>query len=247
MGPDTEAKRITNWTEFQKYYGTFINDGFLGHSVFQFFNNGGRQCYIVRVTRSDAVTADVTVHNRAPTPVAGLTFSAKNKGAWGNYLFLQIEDGSVDPGNEFKLSVRRQVEVDIVPENFLDITPLKVHDNLSMDPNAANYVVNVLSQASTLIDAQVLESNTSLQRGIHRGGLGPAIAPGPPPLTLGDNRSFQINLDYDGFQLVTLPNTIAGETNLINVAAAIETAVRALTKKKASTLDVAFTAFTCAV
>jgi phage tail sheath protein FI len=44
MGPDDEARRITNWTEFQKYYGTFNNDGFLAHSVFQFFNNGGRQC-----------------------------------------------------------------------------------------------------------------------------------------------------------------------------------------------------------
>jgi uncharacterized protein len=24
MGPDGEARRITNWTEFQRYYGTFI-------------------------------------------------------------------------------------------------------------------------------------------------------------------------------------------------------------------------------
>ena len=77
-------------------------------------------------------------------------FSAKNKGTWGNYLFLQIEDGSVDPGNEFKITVRRQIEIDIVPENFLDIAPLEVHDNLSMDENATNYVVNVLSQNSSL-------------------------------------------------------------------------------------------------
>ncbi|MGH7775204.1 MAG: phage tail sheath family protein [Candidatus Binatia bacterium] len=255
MGPDDEARRITNWTEFQRYYGTFINDSFLAHSVFQFFNNGGRQCYIVRVTRQstppdrtkDAVAANVTVQNRAPTPVDGLTFSAKNKGAWGNYLFLQIEDGSTDPGNEFKISVRRQAEVDIVPENFLDIAPLEVHDNLSMDPNAANYVVNVLGQNSNLIDAQVLATNDALQRGIHRGGFGPAIAPGPPPLTLGDNRSFQVNLDYDGFQLVSLPDSIAASTDLTAVAAAIQTAVRALTKKKTSTLTAAFTSFTCEV
>lgn len=247
MGADDEARRITNWTEFQRYYGTFINDSKLAHSVFQFFNNGGRQCYIVRVTRSDAVAADVTIKNRASTPIAGLKFAAKNKGAWGNYLFLQIEDGSLDPGNEFKISVRRQIEVDVIPENFLDIAPLEVHDNLSMDENAANYVVNVLSQSSTLINAHVLAGNTSLQRGIHRGGLGPAINPGPPALTLGSNLNFQINLDYDGFQLVTLPNAIASETNLANVAAAIETAVRALLKKKISTPDAAFSAFTCTV
>lgn len=239
MGSDTEARRITNWTEFQKYYGSFISDSFLAESVFQYFNNGGRQCYIVRVTRSDAVTANVTVQNRAPTPVAGLTFSAKNKGEWGNYLFLQIEDGSMDPDNELKISVRKQVEMDIVPESFLDITPLEVHDNLSMDPNAANYVEKSVNQNSSLIDVQVLDSNTSQQRGIHNGGFGPT-------LPLGDNRNFQINLDYDGFQLVTLPDGIA---DLAGVAAAITTGVQALaaTKKKASTPDAAFTAFTCVV
>ena len=242
MGAD-EARRITNWTEFQRYYGTFINDSKLAHSVFQYFNNGGRQCYIVRVTRSDAVAADVTIQNRAPTPIAGLKFAAKNKGAWGNYLFLQIEDGSLDPGNEFKISVRRQVEVDVIPENFLDISPLEVHDNLSMDENAANYVVDVLSQNSTFIDALVLTGNKSLQRGIHRGGLGVTINPGG----LENNLNFEINLDYDGFQLVTLPPAIASETNLVTVATAIETAVRAKTKKKTSTPDAAFSAFTCTV
>ena len=109
MGPDLPT-RVTNWTEFQRYYGSFISDGYLAHSVFQYFNNGGQQCYIVRVTRSDAATANVTVQNRAAAPVAGLTFSAKNKGAWGNFLYLQIEDGSADPGNGFKISVRRQTD-----------------------------------------------------------------------------------------------------------------------------------------
>lgn len=246
MGPE-EARRITNWTEFQRYYGSFIVGHYLAHSVFQFFNNGGRQCYIIRVTPSDAAAATVTVQNRAAAAVDGLMFSAKNKGAWGNYLVLQIEDGSTDPGNEFKISVRRQVEVDIVPGNILDITPLEVHDNLSIDLNVPNYVVDVLKENSNLIDAQVLGGNISLQRGIHRGGLLPA--PGSPdlPLPLGVNRNFQINVDYDGFQLVTLPNTIATEPDLTNVAAAIQAAVQALTKMKTSTLDAAFTAFTCTV
>ena len=111
MGPDGEAKRITSWTEFQRHYGTFIDGSYLAESVFQFFNNGGQQCYIVRVIRGDAEQADVTVQNRAPTPVAaGVKFLAKNTGAWGNYLYLQIEDGSTDPGNEFKISIRRQEE-----------------------------------------------------------------------------------------------------------------------------------------
>jgi phage tail sheath protein FI len=239
MGP-TEATLVTNWTDFQRSYGSFITDGFLAHSVYAFFNNGGRQCYIVRATRSDAVVASVTVNNRAATPVAGLTFSAKNAGAWGNSLLLQIQDGSLDPGNEFKVSIRQLADPTVIPANVNDLTPLEVFDNLSIDPAAANYVVTVLG-GSNLIIAQVLSANTSTQRGIHRGGFG-------PKLPLGSLLGFQINLDGDGWQAVTLP-TAAGATTaaLTDVAAAIQTAVRALTKMKNSTDAAAFTGFTCTV
>jgi phage tail sheath protein FI len=239
MGP-AEATLVTSWTEFQRTYGAFINDGFLAHSVFQFFNNGGRQCYIVRVIRSDAVVASVTVNNRAATPVAGLTFSAKNAGAWGNSLLLQIEAGTLDPGNEFRLSVRRQSDPNVVPANVSDITPLEVFDNLSMDPAAPNYAVTVLGSDSTFITVQVLAANTSVQNGVHRGGFGPT-------LPLGSRVNFQINLDGDGLQPVTLPAAAGTAAALADVAAAIQTAVRGLTKKKGSTDPAAFTGFTCAV
>jgi len=240
MGPD-EAARVTSWTEFQRSYGSFITDSFLAHSVFQFFNNGGRQCYVVRVTRSDAAVADVTLNNRATTPVAGVTFSAKNAGVWGNSLLVQIEDGSLDPGNEFKVSVRRQSDPEVVPANVTDITPLEVFDNLSIaDPTAPNYVATVLGSDSNLIDARVLSANTSTQRGIHRGGFGPTL-----PLL--EHVSFQINLNGDGLQVVSLPATASATTAPADVAAAIQTAVRALTKKKGSTDPAAFTGFTCSV
>lgn len=237
MGPD-QPLRVTNWTEFQRYYGSFITDGYLAHSVFQYFNNGGRQCYIVRVTRADAGTASVTVQNRAAVPVAGLTFSAKNKGAWGNFLYLQIEDGSHNPGNEFKISVRRQMDAAVVPANFQDLTPLEVFDDLSIDATAPNFVVNILQQGSTLIDAQVLAGNVALQRGNHRGGFSPT-------LPLGANNSFQINLDNDGFQLIALPAAATASTVLADVATEIQTAVSALVAKKASTPAATFTGFTC--
>jgi phage tail sheath protein FI len=239
MGPD-QPTRVTNWTEFQRLYGSFFSDGYLAHSVFQYFNNGGQQCYILRVTRSDAAIADVTVQNRAAAPIAGVTFSAKNKGAWGNYLYLQLEDGTADPGNGFKISVRRQSDPAVVPANFKDIAPLEVFDNLSMNPSDPAYVVNVLLHNSTLINAQVLAGNIAVQRGIHRGGFGPTL-----PLTT--KNSFQINLDNDGFQVVTLPAPASASTVLADVATAIQTVVTALVPKKVSTPAAAFTGFTCTV
>lgn len=245
MGPDDEARRVTSWTEFQRFYGSFINDGFLAYSVFQFFNNGGRQCYIVRVTRSGptgATTASATVQNRAAAPAAGVTFSARSRGAWGNLVFLTIEDGSTDPSNEFRISVRRQTEAEVIPEGFADTVPLEVHDNLSVDASAPNFVTTVLAASSNLVSALVLAGNTALQRGLHRGGTSPV-------LPLNALRNFLVNLDNDGFQQVALPAGIAGSTVVADVAAAVETAVRALgaTKKKASTPIEAFSAFTCTV
>ncbi|MCP5051907.1 MAG: phage tail sheath family protein, partial [bacterium] len=98
-GTVDKAKLITNWTEFQRNYGSFISSGYLPQCVFQFFNNGGNQCYIVRAA-SSPVTADVTVLNREATPAAGLKFEAKNEGTWGNKLWLQFEDGSKDAAND---------------------------------------------------------------------------------------------------------------------------------------------------
>ncbi len=244
-GPDDAAVRITSWTEYQRYFGSFIADGYLAESVFQFFNNGGRQCYIVRVTRSGAGAATVaaaTVANRAAPPVDGVTFSARDKGAWGNFLVLTIEDGAVDPADEFRVTVRRQDEADVVPADLASLAPLEVHDNLSMDPAAPNFVGRVLDERSDLIRATVPAANTSLQRGSHRGGI-------PLALPLGERRSFLVSIDNDGFQQVTLPAATGTVTAPAEIATAIETAVRALgaTKKKASTPATAFSAFTCTV
>ncbi|MFD5406129.1 phage tail sheath family protein [Streptomyces griseorubiginosus] len=238
MGPDTGAGLVTNWTDFQRVYGSFIADGHLAHSVFQYFANGGRQCYIVRVTRRDATVADVTVHNRAASPVAGMRFSAKSKGEWGNTLLLQIEDATLDPGNLFKLTVRRQTDPAAVPDSPQDLPPLEVFDNISVDPASPAYVVDVVGQASGLIDVQVLSSNNATQHGVHRGGLGPT-------LPLDTHLGFRISLDGDGYQPVTLAAGASTATALSDVASAIETAVHALTKRKASTDPAAFSAFTC--
>ncbi|MFI5910945.1 phage tail sheath family protein [Dactylosporangium sp. NPDC051541] len=240
MGP-AAATRVTSWTEFQRTYGSYIIDSFLAHSVFQYFNNGGRQCYIVRVTRSNATVASLTMNNRGGA--AGLVFSAKNAGVWGNSLALQIENGTLDPNNEFKVSVRRQADPVVLPPNFKDITPLEVFDNLSIDPAAPNYAVAVLARDSTLINLQVLSANnSSAQNGVHRGDFIPNAA-----LPLGGNVNLQVNVDNDGFQQVTLSGLATTSTTLSDVATGIKNAVKALVKKKTSTPDAAFGSFDCVV
>ena len=238
MGPE-EPTRVTSWAEFQRLFGGFPSEGYLAQSVLQFFSNGGRQCYILRVVQSDAAAASVTVANRADPPVEGVIFSAKTKGAWGNSLVLQIEDGTIDPGNEFRVSVRRQADPDVVPTDFNANTPaLETFDDLSGDPTSPRFVETVLARQSILITAKMRPAN-KFQNGLHRSGDNPTTP-------LNDNLNLQISVDGDGFQVVTLPDS-ARSADLAGVAAAIQSAVRALTKNRASTDATAFTQFTCVV
>ncbi|MFJ4245038.1 phage tail sheath family protein [Streptomyces iakyrus] len=236
-GP-VSATRVTNWTEFQRLYGSFSSEGLLAHSVFQYFNNGGRQCYVVRVTRAEARTASVSLRNRAEEPVPGLTFSAMSPGAWGNTLVLSIEDGTEDPGNTFKVSVRRQADPAVVPPGLGATDPVEEFDNLTTDPGSSRFVSSVLDAESEFIRAVILEQNTAVQRGLLRGG-------GAPELPLDTPVTFQINVDGDGFQDVTLPEEVGTVTSPEAAATAVQDAVRALTRKKESTDAAAFTSFTC--
>ena len=45
-GPINEATLVTNWTQYTKLFGGFHTGGWLGHAVYQFFQNGGSKCYI---------------------------------------------------------------------------------------------------------------------------------------------------------------------------------------------------------
>jgi len=235
MGPVDDAHRISSWTEYQRLYGSFTQNGYLAEGVFQFFNNGGRDCYVVRVAPEDAVAASAMVKNRAGA--AGVEFTATSPGEWGNCLVLTIEDSTPAESDLFTISVRRQEDPGVIPKDFLDSPPLEIHDQLGMDPAAPNFVETVLARNSQLITAKVHDANTGLEPGVHVGGKG-------AQLPLGDKRSFQISLDGDGLQTVTLEGPVS---TLDEIATAIETAVKALHKKKASTSDKAFSDFSCKV
>ena len=65
-GSFSEAVKVYNFTEYQNLYGGFLNTSFLSHSVYQFFNNGGAQCYIIRVG-VNAATANIALNDREAT------------------------------------------------------------------------------------------------------------------------------------------------------------------------------------
>src|SRR5215471_3910902 len=229
-----QAVMVFNFTEYQSRYGGFIPNSFLSHAVYQFFNNGGTQCYIVRVAGAGVTIANIVLRDRAATnPQASLTISASSPGAWGNQLAVVITDGTNDPVNEFNLLVFQQDE----------LTPLERFDNLSMVPGDPNFV-STATASSRYIQVTANVANTDAQARTSHGASAPqALA--------GTRTRFRININGDGYQEVDLqaavPNPAPDLNSAATIAIAIQARVRALTKLRASTDQNAFTNFLCEV
>jgi hypothetical protein len=218
------AVMVTSFIEFQALYGGFLNDSYLAHAAFQFFNNGGRRLYVLRVAK-DAATAEIGIADRKANPDSALTISASSPGAWGNELEAVIGDGTTDPGDEFKLSIQQNGAA------------LEVHDNLSVNPDALNFADNVVNARSRLVRLAVNEANDSNVAGTSTSGAAPATS------LPADRRRLRIDVNGDGPQTITLADPAATGAE---IAAALESAVRALTPLRGSTPAGAFTGFTAA-
>jgi len=233
-GPVGEAVKVFNFTEYQNRYGGFLPGSFLSHAVYQFFNNGGTQCYIVRVAGANAATANIVLRDRAATnSQASLTIFASSPGAWGNQLAVVIANGTNDPVNEFNLAVFQQDE----------LSPLERFDNLSMVPGSPNFI-ETATASSRYIRTAINAGNTNAQAGTSRGAAAPLALASP-------KTRFRININGDGFQEVDLqaavPNPAPDLNSAANIATAIQARVRALTKLRASTDQNAFANFLCVV
>lgn len=233
-GPIGALKKIFNFTEFQTVYGGFLNNSFLAHAVFQFFNNGGSQCYVGRVATGTA-TAAVTVLDRGAGAQNSMTISACSPGAWGNRLMVIVDSSRADdPANDFNLAVYQD-------NPKADEAPLLVEafENLSMNPASPEYVETVVNSGSRTIRVAVNTANSNQIAGYSQSGA----------LTLGgdllaaNQRLFRININNDGFRTVDLTAALDGAdlSDLDVIRGAIQTTIRAMTPLRESTPADAYT------
>ena len=48
-GPFNAPTLVPNWTEFVRNFGGFVEGSYLAQSVYAYFQNGGGNCYVVRI------------------------------------------------------------------------------------------------------------------------------------------------------------------------------------------------------
>jgi phage tail sheath protein FI len=187
---------VTNWTQYSKAFGGFVDGAYLPQAVYGYFLNGGGAAYVVRVgadgdDADQAASANGAANGAAPglgssaaqgeLPAAGdagkpaLRVRALTAGDSGNTLSVEVADAS-EPGEDlFKLIVRQG---DDEAESF---------DNLSLR-KGARHAATVVKTASRLIVVEEVRGASALvpakgTRVALAGGAGSA-APAVPQASL---------------------------------------------------------------
>jgi uncharacterized protein len=81
-GPLFEAMKIESWNQFSSVFGGFIAQGYLAYSVYGFFANGGRTCWVVRVAEPKSA-------GTASGEFSGIQVTAGSPGSWGNVIYVR--------------------------------------------------------------------------------------------------------------------------------------------------------------
>jgi uncharacterized protein len=152
-GPINKAVRCLSFSDFLREFGGPHPLSDLAASVRQFFDNGGTDCYVVRIAHA-ALAANVTLRNLANSDSV-LRATAKNAGNWGNGVRLEVDYNTTNPEETFNLRV--------IYEDAGTVVAAESFGNLSMNPNSPRFAPSFVTQSSKLIDLALgpfsIESN----------------------------------------------------------------------------------------
>jgi hypothetical protein len=100
-GPTTEAKLVTNLSDFQTYYGLYNSAFTLQQHVQTFFEEGGARAYVSRIVGASATAGAATLTGAsvsgASAGVASMTLTAANPGVWSTDVTYTVTGVTTAP------------------------------------------------------------------------------------------------------------------------------------------------------
>jgi hypothetical protein len=197
-GIEHEPTRIQSFADFERAFGGLARDSELSYAVSHFFANGGAEAIIVRVPKTDAAKARISVAAEDDTEC--LALEAISSGAWGNAVTVDIDYGPGLAASELHLTVTDTRSGR--SETFGD---------LSMDPAAARFVrkvVNDKDTGSTLVRADIVGGSTKRPRRTR--SISGDVAYDPTKLKTDKNYTLKITIDLPASKIGTVEATVAG-------------------------------------
>ena len=130
------AHHITSWDDYQRIYGGLHLQSPMSQAVYQFYQNGGSEAEIVRLSGSGAAATIELAPGTAGDPPVKL--AAATSGTWGNNLRVRVDYATKDSTDAklYNLTIRDAATG--AQENYL---------NVSTDANDARSLVNVLKSS----------------------------------------------------------------------------------------------------
>ena len=180
-GP-TAATLITDWASYKDRYGDLDNAYDLGYSVYHYFANGGRSCYVVRVAAAAAVTSTLAAIPYYPTGTGNssaslMTVSAIADGTWGDNISVAVE-ALTDEGGAATTGLIATTDTTygtftlVVSYNSVEVERWTA---VSIDPNNARYVsavVNNYSKYITVSSVSTTAADAALEYSVASYSLG---------------------------------------------------------------------------
>jgi phage tail sheath protein FI len=145
-GDVDRATLVQSWPAFERSFGGLDARNKFAHSVYQFFNNGGQQAYIIRLAAANAGTATVAIGGV-------LQVTARNPGDWAKNYAIVISKRPDDTTN-----TRFSIRVVYVPPNVNPRQEIVVEsfDDVSILPNDRRAVTKVLEEESAIVRATLI-------------------------------------------------------------------------------------------
>jgi hypothetical protein len=160
-GPTSTPVLVSSWSQYTTLFGTWnsVASNNLPLAVYQFFANGGSQCYVTRAIHSGSAAASATVNDRTSSGgAATLVIKAVNPGTWGNNINVTIQNSAGLVGY-FDLIVYYGGTADA---NVVERFP-----GISMTASNARYALSVVNGTSnyiTLLEATPPSTATGITR-----------------------------------------------------------------------------------
>jgi len=154
---------VTSYTEYNRWFGGPFADGrYMPYAASGFFDNGGKRLYVCRIVGDGAVAATKTFGD--------FTVRTSGPGAWGNRVWVRIQDGSTkdkDGNTGFRLKLAYWSGF---PDGFTPYDPFLAtnkdklprpqytedYDDLSVDPKSSDYFTKRLIDSGTNQPVSVL-------------------------------------------------------------------------------------------
>ncbi|MEL6655204.1 MAG: phage tail sheath subtilisin-like domain-containing protein [Bacteroidota bacterium] len=145
-GPLNQPVLCLNFSDFERVFSNDATYGEMPRALRLFFQNGGTQCYVVRIAQG-ASAATVTLHNEAGNPT--LLATAQAAGASGDDVRMAVSYSGSQPEGTFDLEVFRWGTSSSGQQQK---EAQEIWQGLSMDPASPRYAPAYVTQQSSLIE-----------------------------------------------------------------------------------------------